>query len=175
MERIRLDEHTLEIQLAKQLLEHSALMVFASGVAGLGDRHAQGRGVQRYLGDERGTTTTGGLDRTAQGLAIADQLIEIDCPAWNLGDGPVSDRGADSSHVHLQKEVAKGGVRRRTLELKSQGLGEYGVMAPGEALQIAQALAFAQDPKHRHQQEVPGRDANPAPHPGVRDSLEVAD
>ena len=175
MERIRLDEHTLQIELTKQPLEHRTLVVFTCGVASLSDRDTQSCGVQRHLGDERRTATTGGLDRTAQGLAIADQLIEIDCPAWNLGDGPVSDRGADSSHVHLQKEVAKGGVRRRTLELKSQGLGEYGVMAPGEALQIAQALAFAQDPKHRHQQEVPGGDANPAPHPGVRDSLEVAD
>ena len=72
MERIRLDEHTLEIELPKQLLEHRTLVVFASGVAGLSDRHAQGGGVQRHLGDERRTATTGGLNRTAQGLAVTD-------------------------------------------------------------------------------------------------------
>ncbi|MCS5697519.1 hypothetical protein NZK32_00460 [Cyanobium sp. FGCU-52] len=42
MEGIRLDQHTLEIQLAEQLPEHRLLMVFSGGVTGLADRHAQG-------------------------------------------------------------------------------------------------------------------------------------
>ncbi len=41
MERIRLDQHALEIQLTEELLEHRPLMVFAGGVAGLTDCHAQ--------------------------------------------------------------------------------------------------------------------------------------
>jgi hypothetical protein len=39
MERVRLDQHALEIQLAKQLPQLRTLMVFAGGVAGLADRH----------------------------------------------------------------------------------------------------------------------------------------
>jgi hypothetical protein len=41
MKRIRLDQHALKIQLTEERFEHSPLMVFASGVAGLADRHAQ--------------------------------------------------------------------------------------------------------------------------------------
>ena len=52
MECVRLDQHTLEIQFAKQLPQNRPLMVFAGGVAGLADRHTKGGGVQRDLGDE---------------------------------------------------------------------------------------------------------------------------
>ena len=51
----------------------------------------------------------------------------------------------------------------------------HSVVTPGKTLQIAQAFALAQDPKHCHQQEVPGRDAHAPPHPGVGDGLEEAD
>jgi hypothetical protein len=50
---IRLDQHALKIQFPEKLLEHSPFMVFACGVAGLSDRHAQGGGVERHLGNER--------------------------------------------------------------------------------------------------------------------------
>ena len=175
MEGIRLDQHALKIQLTQQLLEDSSFVVGARGVAGLGDRHAQGCGVQRHLGNEGGTAATGGLDRTAQGLAIADQLIEIDCPTWDLSNRPVPDRGADGSDIHLQEEVAKGGVRRRTLELDPKRLREHSVMTPGKTLQVPEALALAQDPEHRHQQQVPGRDPDALPHAGIGDGLEKAD
>jgi len=35
MERVRLDEHAAQIQLAEQLPQHRPLVVFAGGVAGL--------------------------------------------------------------------------------------------------------------------------------------------
>ena len=175
MERIRLDKHALKVELPEQLLEHGALVILSSGVTGLSDRHTQGCRVQRHLGDERRTATTGGLNRAPESLAVTDQLIEITCPTWDLGDGPIPDSGADGSHVHLQEEVAEGGIGGRTLELKAKGLVQHGVVASGKTLQIAQALAFAQDPEHGHQQQVPSRDAHTAPHPGIRDRLEVAD
>ena len=49
------------------------------------------------------------------------------------------------------------------------------MVADGKAFQIPQALAGAQDPEHRNQEQVPGRDANAPPHLGIRDRLEVAD
>ena len=61
------------------------------------------------------------------------------------------------------------------LEWDPERLGEHSVMAPGKTLQIAQALAVAQDAKHRHQKQIPSRDMNPSTHPGIRDRLEVAD
>jgi len=42
MERVRLDQHTFAIQLAKQLPQHCPLVVLTGGVAGLTDRHAKG-------------------------------------------------------------------------------------------------------------------------------------
>jgi hypothetical protein len=42
MERIRLDQHTLQIQLVEELLDYSPLMVFALAIAGLSHRHAKG-------------------------------------------------------------------------------------------------------------------------------------
>jgi len=49
------------------------------------------------------------------------------------------------------------------------------VATDGKALQIPQALATAQDSQHRHQQQVPGWNADPAPHPSIRNRLEKAD
>ena len=112
MERIRLDQHTLEIQLAEQLPQHRPLVVFAGGVAGLADRHAQGGRIQRDLSNERRTPAGRGLDRTPQCFAVTDQLVEIHCAAWDLGHRPVTDRRAQRRHVHLVEEVAERGIRR---------------------------------------------------------------
>ncbi len=110
MERVRLDQHALEIQLAEQLPEHRPLVVFAGGVAGLADRHTQGGRIQRDLGNERRAATSGGLYGASERLAVTHQLIEIACPAWDLGDCPVTDRSAQRRHVHLVKEVAERGI-----------------------------------------------------------------
>ncbi len=134
-------------------------MVVTSGVAGLSDRHAQGSGVQRHLGDEGRAAAAGGLDRTSQGLAVTDQLIENRCPTWDLSDRPGKDGGRDVIDIHLQKEVAEGGIGGITLELNAKDTGQHGVVASGKKLQIAQSLTRAQDPEHCHQQQVLSRDA----------------
>ncbi len=51
MERVRLDQHAAQIQLAEQLPQHRPLVIFASGVAGLADRHTEGSRIQRDLGN----------------------------------------------------------------------------------------------------------------------------
>ena len=80
MQRIRLNQHPLKIQLAQELSEYRPLVVLAGVIAGLADGHAQGCRVQRHLGNECGATAaSGGLDRTPQSLAITDQLIVISC------------------------------------------------------------------------------------------------
>ena len=48
-------------------------------------------------------------------------------------------------------------------------------MAYGKALQNPQALTAAEDPEHRHQQEVLVRNAHATEHPGINYCLEVAD
>ena len=108
MQGIRLDQHALQIQLPKQLPEHRPLVVLAGGAAGLADGYAQGGGVERHLGNERGAAASRGLDRATQRLAVADQLIKIRCATRDLGDRPVTDRGAQGRHFHLSEEVPKG-------------------------------------------------------------------
>jgi len=94
--------------------------------------------------------------------AVTYPLIEIRCATWNLGDRPVTDRSAEGCHVHLMEEGAERGIRRRSLQLNSQRLGEYGVVADGESLQIPQALAAAQNSENGHQQQIPRQKPNPA-------------
>ena len=48
-------------------------------------------------------------------------------------------------------------------------------MADGKALQIPQALAAAQDPKHRNQEQKPLGEAHPAAHPSLGDRLQKSD
>ena len=52
MQRIRLNQHPLKSQLAKQLFEYGPLVVLAGGIAGLADGYAQHCLIQRHLGDE---------------------------------------------------------------------------------------------------------------------------
>ena len=130
--------------------QHRPLMVFADGVAGLADRHTKGGGVKRDLGNERGSPAGGGLNGTPERLAVTQQLIEIRCIAWDLGDRPVTNRSTQGRHINLVEEVAERGVRRWTPELEAQRLGEHGVVADGESLQIPQALTSTQDSQHRH-------------------------
>ncbi len=49
------------------------------------------------------------------------------------------------------------------------------MVADGESLQIPQALAATQDSQQGHQQQKPGREPNPAPHPYIGDRSQVAD
>jgi hypothetical protein len=48
-------------------------------------------------------------------------------------------------------------------------------VAYGEPLEFTKALATAQDAENRHQQQVPGRDADPTSHPRIRDGAQKAD
>ncbi len=108
MERVSLNQNALKVEFTEQLSEHCPLVVFTGGIAGLADRHAQGSGVERHLGNERRTTRRGGLYRASQSLAIADKLVETAYTTWDLGDCPVPDGGAGGRHVHLAEEVAEG-------------------------------------------------------------------
>ena len=99
--------------------------------------------VERHLSDERRTAADDGLDRASESFAIKDQLIKIVCTTWDLSDHPVTDGGADGSDIHLQKEVAEGGIRGWALELDRKRLSEHIVMTPGKTLQIAGALEFS--------------------------------
>jgi hypothetical protein len=137
MERIRLDEHAHQDQLAEQLSEHRPLVVFAGGVACLADRHAQCSRVQRDLGDERRTAACCGLDGSPQNLAVTHLLIEIRCTTMDLGDRPVTDRSAQCCRIHLQEEVAERGIRWRPAQLQAECLGQGAVVADAELLQIA--------------------------------------
>ena len=152
MQSIGLDEDTLQLQLGEQLPQLRPLVVCAGGVAGLADRHTDGGRIERDLGNECGAPACCGLVRTPQGFVITHQLIEIRRATRHLGDRPVTDRGSEGWHLHLLKEVAKRGIRWRPPQLDLQRLGEHGVVADGESLQIPQALAATQDSQHGHQQ-----------------------
>ena len=62
------------------------------------------------------TATGGGLVQASQRLAVTAHLIEIFCTTMHLSDRPVADRSAESRHIYLTEEVAKGGIGGRTPE-----------------------------------------------------------
>lgn len=82
---IRLIQNTFQIQLPKQLPENRPQVVLAGGVAGLlvairfceAYASAHGSEVDRHLERYRRTATGGRLNRFSQGLAVADQLLEM--------------------------------------------------------------------------------------------------
>ena len=94
-------------QLPRQLSELCPLVVFAGGMAGLADRHAQGSEVEHDLGNQRRTVTGGVLDRAPQCLAVADQLIETRRTTRDLGDRPVTDRSAQAATSTCGKKYRK--------------------------------------------------------------------
>jgi hypothetical protein len=105
----------------------------------------------------------------------AHQLLQTHCAIRDLGDHPDLQLPADFGHIHLQEQIAEGGISGRPPELKPQRLGQRSVMADGKALQIPQALAAAQDPKHRHQEKEPLGEAHPAASPTLGDRLQNTD
>jgi hypothetical protein len=107
--------------------------------------------------------------------ALQIQLIKIRSAAWDLGDRPVMDRPAERCHVYLVEEVAERGLRWRPPQSKAECLGEGTVVTDGKTLQIPQALAAAQDSQNGHQQQIPGRKPNPAPHPRIWERSQMAD
>ena len=59
----------------------------------------------------------------------AHQLIKTRCATWDLGQHPDLQQPADLSHIHLQEQIAEGGIRGRPPELKPQRLVQRIVMA----------------------------------------------
>ena len=103
----------------------------------------------------------------------AHQLIQTGCTIRDLGQHPDLQLPADFGHIHLQEQIAEGGISGRPPELKPQRLVQRSVMADGKALQIPQALAAAQDPEHRHQEQKPLGEAHPTGHPSLGNRLQI--
>lgn len=75
--------------------------------------------------------------RAAQGLAVADQLIKILGPVWDLVDHPGLEYLVEFLQVGLIEQLEKGGIRRPALEGHAQGLVQSLSMTPDDGLQVA--------------------------------------
>jgi len=159
VQRIRLDQHTLELQGAEQGFEGRALVGFAGVKRGLGNRNAQLSGVQRDLGDKP-SGPIGAIrlrGRPAQGLTVTDQLIKILVLISDLGQHPLPEGPEKLLELNPLKQVEEGGVAGCLGQLQAQRRAERLVMAFGKTFQIPDAAAAAQDPNGRHQQQQPLR------------------
>jgi len=177
VQRIRLNQHPLQIEGAQELLEGRPLVARSGVIGGLGDRHPQLAGVERHLGDEsRGAIGSIRLaGGTPHGLAITDQLIEIPVLISDLGQHPLAQQGEQPVQIHPLEQVEEGGVAGCTAQLQIQGLAERLAVPAGKALQIPGAAAVAQDPQNRHQQQQPLGIADPAALTAFRQGLQKAD
>ena len=133
MQCVRLNQHTLQFDGLQQLPQGLNLTTSVSGVGGLGNRHAQALGVEAHLSDE---TCCAGLvlgNGAPYCLAIADQGVEL-LGHTRLGRHPVTQQAFKARHIQLRQQQAKGGIRRRLAEIRSQQLVERLAVAFGESL-----------------------------------------
>ena len=93
--------------------------------------------------------------RTAQRLAVTDQLIQSLRPVWDLADYPGLQHLAELLQVSLVEHIEEGGIGGPALELQAQRLIQRLPMPASKGFQITGAAAAAQDPQHRHQQQEP--------------------
>ena len=175
MQRIGLDQHTVQIQRAQQLLEGCAFAGFVGVIGLLGQSHTKGSGIDRDLGHKVVVALIGQARGAPQGLAVTHQLVQTACPARDLADHPGLEHLPEFLQVGLVKQVQEGGIGRPALEIQAQGLVQRLAVPLGESLQIARAAAPTEDPEHRHQQQEPLRVTHPATVTTVRDRLEEAD
>jgi hypothetical protein len=91
VQRVGLDQQTVELQGAEQEFEDSALMGFAGIKQDPGDRHTQLAGVERDLGDKprRAIGAIKLCCRTTQCLAVANQLLDFPVLIGDLGENPL--------------------------------------------------------------------------------------
>jgi type I restriction enzyme R subunit len=111
MQRIRLDQHILELQGAEKGFEDRALVGFAVVKRGLGNRHTQLAGIQRDLGEKTRCAigAIGLRGRAPKGFAITDKLIKIFVLDSDLGDHPLPEHPEELLKLHPLKQVEESG------------------------------------------------------------------
>ena len=160
MQGIGLDQNAVELKVAEQGFEGSALVGFTRVKGGLGDRHAQFPGVDRHLGDKpRSAVDAIGLrGRAPQGFAITDQLLEILVLNSDLNQHPLPEQPKELLQFHPLKQIEKGGIA-----------GCFG------QLQIPGATATAQDAQDGHQEQQPLGVPHPSTFAPLRQGLQEGD
>ena len=177
MQRILLNQHTLKVQRAQQLLEGRLFVGFACIEGGLGDRHTKLPGVERHLSDKSGCAI-GAIElhgRTPQGFAVADQLVKILVLISDLGQHPLPQQPKELLELDPFKQIEEGGITGCIGELQIQSRTERLVMASGKTLEIPGAPAATQDAQDRHQQKQPLGVAHPSALTPFRQSLQDGD
>lgn len=157
MQRIRLDQHGIELQRAQQNFQGLALVGFAVVKRGLRDRHTQLPRGERDLVDKSccAIGAIGLRGRAQQSFVVTDQLIKILVLIHDLGDYPLLEQPEELLDLHPLKQVEEGGIAGCFGELQLQSGAEWMVMPFGKALQIPVAAAAAADAQDRHQQQQP--------------------
>jgi hypothetical protein len=93
------------------------------GVIGrLGQRHAEGSGVDGDLGHEPVVAAFCLDGGASQGFPVTDQLVQTLGSSWDLADHPGLQHLAEFLQVGLVEQVEKGGVRGPALEVQAQCL-----------------------------------------------------
>jgi hypothetical protein len=111
MQRVRLNEHALQIERLQQVPQCLGFAAGISGVGGLGDRHAQALGVKADLSNECRCARIGFSDRAPQRHAVTHQRVEGISNA-SLSRHPLAQQGFKASHVQLVEQQSEGRIRR---------------------------------------------------------------
>ena len=155
MQRIRLDQDTVEFHHAQKLLESGPLAGFMGVIALLRQCNTERPGVYRDLGNKAMLAVLGLDSRAPQRFAVADQLVQTVGPAWDLAGHPGLEHLPELLQVGLIEQVEEGGIGGPALEIQVQRLVQGLPVPLGECLQITGATAVTEDAEHRHQQQEP--------------------
>ena len=136
VQRIGLDQHTLQIEAAQQFLERSLLTGFMGVIGLLRQGNAQRAGVDGDLSNEPVITILGLDGRAPQDLTVADQLFQIASPTWDLADHPGLHNLPEFLQMGLIEQVEEGGIGGPALESQAQRDIQSLSVPFGECLQI---------------------------------------
>jgi len=174
MQRVRLNQHALELNRVQQLPQRLGFAAGIGGVGGLGNRDAQALGIEADLGNECRCARVGFSDGATQRLAVTDQRLEP-LRYTRLSRHPLAQQGFKASHVELREQQSEGGIRRFLAEIGAQQRVEDLTVTSSKPLDANQRTLVAQNRQDRHQQHPPLRKADAAAHAAIRQRLEKTD
>jgi hypothetical protein len=140
MQRVRLNQHALELNRVQQLPQRLGFAAGIGGVGGLGNREAQALGIEADLGNECRCARVGFSDGAPQRLAVTDQRLES-LRHTRLSRHPLAKQGFKASHVALRKQQSEGGSRGFLAEIGAQQLVEDLTVTSGKPLDTDQCQA----------------------------------
>jgi hypothetical protein len=109
MQRVRLNQHALELNRLQQLAQRLGSAAGIGGVGTLGNRDAQDLGIEASVGNDYCCARVGFSDGDTQRLAVTGQRLES-LSQTRLSRHPLAQAGFKASNVEQREQLSEGGI-----------------------------------------------------------------